>query len=732
MTALVLVGCRPEPIGSYLKALGVLRLVAEQVDSSATGWWEGDTFRLDSSLDANGLMTFMLEAYRPTPVLSPWNKDSGFKESGSTATNTLLALEASDDSRFAAYQEAIAIVRRARGEQRWEELTKEQQVSVLRNRLPDDALDWLDAAIVLRDEKPAFPALLGAGGNFGRLELSPTFMARLLQVLDPNTKGVARSDAWLRASLFNAGSPPLRNDPIGQFDPGAAGGVRADAVGGGKAITNPWDLVLVIEGALIWASGVSRRLGGGTSMASIPFTVAPSSVGQASLSPGETAKAELWAPLWSEPLGLPSLRRLFAEGRISWSARQARSGLDATRAIFTLGVDSGVSEFVRHLVAERMGQSPLAIPIGRFAVPAGPRPGVALLASLDKWVEGLRRAAGARTAPASVVRLAHRVERAMFAATSGKAVDLQALLIAVADAEAMAGRTERGRTDGPVPPVAWLPAEDWLPALDDGSVELRLAAVLALARDDVVHDLDRSSGLVRSLVRPIITAATRADRFGRVSWSREGAPIGGLGVRPISEVLADVLIARSEAQRLDQTAQLIDRRGVEPWFPVSFAARSDDAEALAAGMVDFRRLANLLSALLLLGPVTSRVEHAWKVPTMSRLVVVPAWRILAPFYSRHPIVWSGRSVRLRPDMGWARRMRSGDVGEVIRAALVRWEQAGFAPIYARRSAAVVGERADGPQLAAALLCGATRADVRHATAAVSSRDPESSLQGELS
>ena len=35
-----LTGCTPIPLAHYLKALGILRLVSEQVDTDATGWWK--------------------------------------------------------------------------------------------------------------------------------------------------------------------------------------------------------------------------------------------------------------------------------------------------------------------------------------------------------------------------------------------------------------------------------------------------------------------------------------------------------------------------------------------------------------------------------------------------------------------------------------------------------------------------------------------------------------------
>ena len=78
MNVLRLGGCTLEPLGSYLKALSVLRLVSEQADGSARGWWDGGSFCVETELDEGGLVAFFLERYTPTPILSPWNGGSGF------------------------------------------------------------------------------------------------------------------------------------------------------------------------------------------------------------------------------------------------------------------------------------------------------------------------------------------------------------------------------------------------------------------------------------------------------------------------------------------------------------------------------------------------------------------------------------------------------------------------------------------------------------------------------
>ena len=35
-------GCAPAPLAHYLKALGILRIVAEQRDPDIRGWWHDD------------------------------------------------------------------------------------------------------------------------------------------------------------------------------------------------------------------------------------------------------------------------------------------------------------------------------------------------------------------------------------------------------------------------------------------------------------------------------------------------------------------------------------------------------------------------------------------------------------------------------------------------------------------------------------------------------------------
>ena len=72
MPELRLEGCTPEPLISYLKALGVFRLVAEQADPEARLSWRGGSSVLSSHLDRGLLLKYVLEQYQPTPIVGPW------------------------------------------------------------------------------------------------------------------------------------------------------------------------------------------------------------------------------------------------------------------------------------------------------------------------------------------------------------------------------------------------------------------------------------------------------------------------------------------------------------------------------------------------------------------------------------------------------------------------------------------------------------------------------------
>ncbi len=690
MNELLLKGCRTEPLGSYLKALGVLRLVGEQADPEARGHWRGDTFVLITNLDRDALTEFFLDRYAPTPVVSPWNNGSGFKaEKNPAAVAALSLIESSTTERLASYRGAISVGHAIYAEMvagSWEKATT---VKACRERLPDVALPWLDASVVLAPTKEVFPPMLGTGGNDGRFDFSVAFMGRVGDVLGiQDGRGAPdrdRSSEWLGAALFDSASS-LIGEAIGQFSPGAAGGPNSGPAKPAPSLVNPWDWVLLIEGSMVFVSAASRRMGEDAfGRAAIPFTSESSSTGYGS-SAGEGSRGEIWAPVWAQPASAAEVCRFVEEGRMTWRGHQARNGLDFARAAASLGADRGIDGFVRHALLERNGLATAAVSVGRIDVRE--RPAVALTGALDGWYDRVRRGANA---PGSVTSAVASVERALFEATSdGDPSSMQAVLLAAAALERSVGRAERFRDAANVRPVAGLKAVDWVPALDDTTAEFRMAAALAS-----LHDADGSD--LRVLLRPI----TRSGRS--VDWSIGSEPVVGLGSAPIVRVLAAALARRSVDVSRSGRSDATDQVGVQPAFQYGLRAPVDDIAAFALGELEDARLGRLFEALLLLD---------WS-PPMPKLNAVrsggesvsASWSILAPFFHGKPIRLVDRpELTLTPEAAWPSLLAASRTEVVIAAAMRRMRAARLQPVFDGDAAHRIAESAPlGERLAAALL-----------------------------
>ncbi len=688
-------GCRPEPLGSYLKAVGLLRAVATQADPNVTGHWDGDRFVLGSELARGDLQQFLLCRWVPTPVVSPWNKDGGIKATGLHGKAADIA--ASNDARLRGYQAALARAQSVLADT--ERLVEEAQhagtrlddraqkrvlLQLLRNRLPDEAILWLDAVASIADDVRYSP-LLATGGNDGRDDFSKRYMEGVLAGLALERQRPARGGPgpeerarrWLEAALFDAPAS-LQHAPVGMFFAGQAD-VPSSPIGD-TSVANPWDLVLALEGTLAFASALARRAGTAQPTSTFPFMLAFGTVGNAAAATDEAGKGELWAPLWDRPAGWPEVQRLLTEGRLEWRYRQAQTPVDAVRAVVTLGVDRGVRAFSRHLIVQRRGRSHLAQAVGRIAVRE--RQQVTVLSDVDDWVAWLRRSGP----PATLRQALGVLDRTLWdAAGRDDPGAYLRVLNAVAACDEVVGRTPSIRAR--VGPISSLDAARWWPVIDDGTPEVRLAAALAGARDT-----DGTS--LRTLVWP----QQRSGR-GRLTWS-ERPVVAGFGRRGLPAVLTDVLVARSipgDTPGTDRrNAHPADHRpgpGVRPAFPRwSLEAHLSDIAALVAAELDEDRLCQVLAALLVLEGWSraARPERTAESSVIRDRLPSPGFALLAPFYFPLPLVLGADALELLAQPQWARMLRAGQLGRVLDEARLRWRMAGREPAPQHTAALAAG------------------------------------------
>jgi len=144
---ILLNGCAPEPLIHYLKALGVFRLVTEQLDPQARGAWLGDTFALETYNTADELVGFFLNEYKPTPLVSPWNGGSGFYDGDDISGRE--AIRRSESDRLKDYRDVINDVLAlpelpSVGHLTVQDLLDrvEQAIAEAKNKESKDVLDW--------------------------------------------------------------------------------------------------------------------------------------------------------------------------------------------------------------------------------------------------------------------------------------------------------------------------------------------------------------------------------------------------------------------------------------------------------------------------------------------------------------------------------------------------------------------------------------------------------------
>lgn len=616
----VLDGCRPTALAHYLKALGVLRVISEQADSSARGFWEAEHFVLQSQLDAQALHRFFLEDYVPTPIVAPWNGGSGFfyregksnerdpetgkkvktglRDQPTAATRVVDAVASSHTARFEPYRRAIREAKQVLRSQGLAQAPKEdakaELVERLRASLDDEAVGWIDCALLLTNDGAAYPPLLGTGGTEGNLDFTSNFMQRLLDLVDLESGDPQPASAeWLAAALNDALAPGYKSDAIGQFLPGNAGGANAAAGFDGDALVNPWDFVLAIEGTLCFAAAAVRRLGREEAgVLAYPFTVRPAAVGYSSAARGDEAgRGEIWLPVWRRPTGLGEIQAVFGEGRARLRGRTARDGIDFARAVALLGVDRGIEAFERFGFHVRNGLSYFATPLGRFWVRRRPQAG--LLDDVDGWLAQFRWRAASGNAPARVRAALRTLEQAIWQlCQDDDQRTVQQALIALGQSEralahSLAWNTQLRTMLPPVPPLG----SEWLRRGDDGSAEFRLAAALAsLWGPGPERRMSRQDGSIRRQLEPILFKRTEHGLLpvwnkhpGReLSWRDDAVVSSMTSVMQRRILWAQTAGTTGYTERAECTASL------------------DDVKAFIDGQTSDTKLNELLWGLILL------------------------------------------------------------------------------------------------------------------------------------
>lgn len=585
-----LAGCTPVPLAGYLKGLGILRLVSEQKDADARGWWQDEHFCLMTSCDAAELTRFFLEEYSPTPVFNPWGARSGYY-SGSSEKSARIALEkieSSSEPRLASFKAAIAEVRAVvseggdvKPEEDEAELTL---VSSLNARLRGPGREWLSAVLTMVGEDYKAPALFGTGGNEGSGSYTSAFLAAVVSCVLDRSEDRALVLSSETSATAQAALPAHGWDgAFGQFVPDSRG--------------SAWDLLLAMEGAILFSSTLVARLdarpGGASRFAATPFYFPTHGAGAGSLSeidefalnkgrrnPG---RGEQWFPLWRRPTSLPELASVIAEGRCALHGRQANGASDAALAINRLGVARGIDTFCRYGYLQRNNQAThFAVPLGRVQVQE--RRTVRLLDDVGAWLGAVRRVARAANAVARFVQAQRVLADSVFSVLThdDEPWRWQAVLLAAVEVESIQV-SGAGIKAGPLPPLS----PGWLNATNDSSAEWRLACALGSASAEF-----RRGRPIDSIRRHWLPLDDSGRRFSiREKRLNKDPRVVASGRDPVNDLIAVV------TRRLVEASQRAERH-----LPIEaawgFGATPGDLSAWLSREVDASKVLGLSRAFM--------------------------------------------------------------------------------------------------------------------------------------
>ena len=571
---------------------------------------------------------------------------------------------------------------------------KEWILSQCRTQFPDDALDWLDAAYVLTSAGVKFPPLLGTGGNDGRLEFSNNFMQNVVLAL--NLEGKRNGETIIQnqiiSTLFNEGpSQFVRKRSTGFYNPSSVGGANASVGFNDDPLTNPWDYVLMFEGALMFAGAAARRLSAqGTSKAVFPFTVDNSAAGYGTSSDseyGDSSRAEFWAPLWERPTSLRELERLMSEGRAQLGRRQVSSGADFARSISGLGTERGVDQFQRYGFLVRNGLAYLAAPLGRFYSDHGNQDTTKradVLFDLDPWLDSLRRAASGRNAPAELGAVRRRIDNAIIEfCQNGQPRDLQNVLIAVGQAERWISKSGIRDTASPLRNLS----QGWLEYAYDNSAEFRLARAMASILSESTNG--GRVGPIRENLEPV-------EARGRVDWKEGSVSCVWNAGDPLSNMLS-VLQRRCMEGRMNGIGH--------PPLDSTYSARLSDIVRFLNGEVDVQRIVDLALPLSFIsywrrseGDDTQQPQ-SFRAPFDLPSVYAAMKLTLLPNKFKCPDFGDEKNILMEPRM--LTTLRAGRIKDAYQIAHRRLVASGLRPI--SDSPGISDRSESGRRLAAALL-----------------------------
>jgi CRISPR-associated protein Csx17 len=368
---LLLPGCRHDILGHYLKAIGLLRVLAkcaapEHRDPDAEGWW--DTGRACFCLNSpkyptqEKLVELFALYYRPTPIFAAWNNEPG----GSAELSTAFGINNEWQSASNISQKVVSADKRKKPENK-DKLIASEALTTYRASANDAVTEALDAISASFLSSNTDHPLFLSKGIAGRAHLwkthweylsvierlrrayqtarnkinAQTGTAKKREKLEAEAAEKLQSIACLLPFELGCASPAK-----GKGTPFFPDAIKAYNIGSGWVTDdypfNALDYVLAVEGAFAMRGSVGRTLAANSRrFAAFPFVF---DTGEDMVDDGNNVKdtaSSLWFPLWDRPVTFAELSSFITDAQARLPGKEARFSAEFMRALHSQGVDAG-------------------------------------------------------------------------------------------------------------------------------------------------------------------------------------------------------------------------------------------------------------------------------------------------------------------------------------------------------------------------------------------------------
>jgi CRISPR-associated protein Csx17 len=351
MQPLFLTGCRHDILGHYLKAIGLLRVLAlcaeeEYRDPKAEGWWDVEQacFVLRSCKYPNidKLIAFFKTWYKPTPLMAAWNEEVGPKEDIATEYGL-----SSEYGLASGYAKNVVSAEEKKKAANASKLTSGDAYAAYREDAQHDLAEVLDAIATPFLSRNADNPLFLTKGIAGRAHIWRSYW-EYLGVFSKSRK--AKGQDAFKSLVIGAltGDSSIPKKKKGKGTPFFPDAIKGYNTGTGWVQEdypfNALDYILAVEGAFALRGSVVRTIGATTRrFAAFPFVFdsAEDLVDDGNDVKG-TASA-LWLPIWERPTTFAELSSFIGDAQARLPGKDARFSAEFVRALYAQGVDAGFS-----------------------------------------------------------------------------------------------------------------------------------------------------------------------------------------------------------------------------------------------------------------------------------------------------------------------------------------------------------------------------------------------------